>query len=84
MGGQQLLEWAIEEPLLFDYIFPIATNAQHSAWGIAFNASQRMAIETDTTWKENDEHAGIEGMKTARSIALISYRNYETYEAGPG
>ena len=38
MGGQQLLEWAIEEPALFEYIFPIATNAEHSPWGIAFNA----------------------------------------------
>ncbi len=82
MGGQQLLEWAIEEPLLFDFIFPIATNAKHSAWGIAFNASQRLAIETDSTWKEKNENAGIEGMKAARSIALISYRNYDTYELG--
>jgi len=82
MGGQQLLEWAIEEPLLFNFIFPIATNAQHSAWGIAFNASQRLAIETDTTWKEESDTAGMEGMKTARSIALISYRNYDTYEQG--
>ena len=23
MGGQQLLEWAIEEPDLFEYIFPM-------------------------------------------------------------
>jgi homoserine O-acetyltransferase len=82
MGGQQLLEWAIAEPHLFDYIFPLATNARHSAWGIAFNASQRLAIETDPTWKERNDRAGIEGMKTARGIALISYRNYETYEAG--
>jgi homoserine O-acetyltransferase len=81
MGGQQLLEWAIEEPDLFEYIFPIATNARHSAWGIAFNASQRMCIEADSTWKENDPMAGIEGMKAARSIALISYRHYETYHA---
>ena len=82
MGGQQLLEWAIEEPLLFDFIFPIATNAQHSAWGIAFNASQRLAIETDPTWRQSNETAGIEGMKTARGIALISYRNYDVYEQG--
>ncbi|MEO5681131.1 MAG: homoserine O-acetyltransferase [Chitinophagaceae bacterium] len=82
MGGQQLLEWAITEPELFDCIFPIATNARHSAWGIAFNASQRQAIETDVSWPDKNELAGIEGMKTARSIALISYRNYETYEAG--
>jgi homoserine O-acetyltransferase len=81
MGGQQLLEWAIEEPELFEYIFPIATNARHSAWGIAFNASQRMCIEADGTWKEENPNAGMEGMKAARSIALISYRHYQTYHA---
>jgi homoserine O-acetyltransferase/O-succinyltransferase len=81
MGGQQLLEWAIEEPELFENIFPIATNAIHSAWGVAFNASQRMCIHADSTWKERNEHAGIEGMKAARSVALISYRSYETYHA---
>jgi len=81
MGGQQLLEWAIEEPELFENIFPIATNARHSAWGIAFNASQRMSIEADGTWKEKNPDAGMEGMKAARSIALISYRHYETYHA---
>jgi len=81
MGGQQLLEWAIEEPGLFEYIFPIATNARHSAWGIAFNAAQRMCIEADGTWKDNNPQAGMEGMKAARSIALISYRHYETYHA---
>ncbi len=31
MGGQQLLEWAIEEPGTFEHIVPIATNAWHSA-----------------------------------------------------
>jgi homoserine O-acetyltransferase len=81
MGGQQLLEWAIEEPELFEYIFPVGTNAQHSAWGIAFNASQRMCIDADETWKQRNKHAGIEGMKAARSIALISYRHYDTYHA---
>ena len=81
MGGQQLLEWAIEEPELFEFIFPLATNAIHSAWGIAFNESQRLSIECDATWKEKNEEAGIEGMKVARSIALMSYRNYITYNA---
>ncbi|MFT3933883.1 MAG: homoserine O-acetyltransferase [Chitinophagaceae bacterium] len=81
MGGQQLLEWAIEEPFLFENIFPIATNAKHSAWGIAFNTSQRMAIEADASWNDKNEAAGITGMKAARSIALLSYRNYDTYAA---
>jgi len=79
MGGQQLLEWAIEEQDLFEFIFPIATNAEHSSWGVAFNASQRWCIENDATWKEEHVDAGLDGMKIARSIALISYRHYETY-----
>ena len=80
MGGQQLLEWAVEEPTAFEHVIPIATNAQHSPWGVAFNASQRLCIEGDKTWAESNEFAGIEGMKTARSIALLSYRNYHTYD----
>lgn len=79
MGGQQLLEWAVEEPELFEHVIALATNAQHSPWGIAFNASQRMCIETDATWQTNTQEAGINGMKAARSIALLSYRNYNTY-----
>jgi homoserine O-acetyltransferase/O-succinyltransferase len=79
MGGQQLLEWAIEEPELFDHIVPIATNAFHSAWARAFNATQRHCIELDPTWKMDHALAGIEGMKVARGVALISYRNPETY-----
>ena len=79
MGGQQLLEWAVTEPDLFEYIIPIATNAVHSPWAIAFNASQRISIETDATWKQKNELAGINGMKAARSFALLSYRNYATY-----
>jgi homoserine O-acetyltransferase len=82
MGGQQLLEWCTEDPDLFEYVFPIATNAQHSAWAIAFNASQRLSIEMDPTWLQKNNDAGIEGMKVARSIALISYRHYETYDEG--
>jgi homoserine O-acetyltransferase/O-succinyltransferase len=79
MGGQQLLEWAIEEPDLFEHIVPIATNAFHSPWGRAFNATQRHCIMLDPTWGKNDAEAGIEGMKVARGLALLSYRNQETY-----
>lgn len=79
MGGQQLLEWAVEEPELFDHIVPIATNAAHSAWGRAFNASQRMAIENDPSWGQPRPEAGMAGMQVARSIALLSYRHYSTY-----
>jgi homoserine O-acetyltransferase len=79
MGGQQLLEWAIEEPELFYCIVPIATNARHSPWGIAFNTAQRMAIEADGTWEQRRADAGKAGMAAARAIALLSYRHYEAY-----
>jgi homoserine O-acetyltransferase/O-succinyltransferase len=79
LGGQQVLEWAIAQPELFEVIIPIATNAVHSPWGIAFNEAQRMAIEADPSWVENDPRAGIEGLKAARAIGMISYRQYETY-----
>lgn len=79
-GGQILLEWAIINTQIFEHLFLIATNAKHSAWGIAFNESQRMAIENDKTWGEKNEKAGLEGLKTARAIALLSYRNYRAYQ----
>ena len=79
-GGMQLLEWAIEEPALFEHIVPIATNAALSPWGIAFNASQRMAIEADSSWLERRPDAGQKGLAAARSIALLSYRHYNGYD----
>ena len=75
----QLLEWAIEEPELFEHLIPIATNAVLSPWGIAFNASQRMAIEADSTWQDHHQDAGHKGLAAARSIALLSYRHYNGY-----
>jgi homoserine O-acetyltransferase len=79
MGGQQLIAWACLQPNLFKFLVPIATNAFHSPWGKAFNASQRMCIEADPSWKEKSPEAGMAGLKVARSVALISYRHYDTY-----
>ena len=79
IGGMQVLEWAISCPDIFETIIPIATSSEFSAWGRAFNESQRMAIEADQTWKERRIDAGLIGLKAARSIALLTYRNYESY-----
>jgi homoserine O-acetyltransferase/O-succinyltransferase len=79
LGGQQVLEWAIQQPEVFEHIIPIACNAYHSPWGIGFNEAQRMAIEADPTWKESDLRAGSEGLKAARAIGMLSYRHYETF-----
>jgi len=79
LGGQQALEWAVNKPEVFNHLILIASNAQHSPWGIAFNETQRLAIDLDPTWIEDHPMAGMEGMKVARATALISYRNYNTY-----
>lgn len=80
LGGQQALEWAIVRPAMIHNLVLIATNAVHSPYGIAFNESQRMAIETDPTWLSPQPDAGLAGLKVARSIALISYRTKLGYD----
>jgi homoserine O-acetyltransferase len=80
LGGMQVLEWTITNPGVFQHVVMLATNARHSAWGIAFNESQRLAIKADPTWNENHPKAGAAGLKAARAVALLSYRGYETYE----
>ncbi|MCB9049754.1 MAG: homoserine O-acetyltransferase [Lewinellaceae bacterium] len=80
MGGQQVLEWAVTDPGLFENICVLASNAQHSPWGIAFNEAQRMAIEADPTLYDDNEEAGRRGLEAARAIAMLSYRNYRTYQ----
>lgn len=78
-GAQQVIEWNIKVPELFDNAIIIATNAKHSPWGIAFNESQRLAIKADRTYYGNTPDGGQKGLAAARSIALLSYRNYQTY-----
>ncbi|MCK9423962.1 MAG: homoserine O-acetyltransferase [Bacteroidales bacterium] len=79
LGGHQALEWAIRRPDLFENLILLATSAALSPWAIAFNQSQRMAIEADCTFYEGWPGGGLSGLKAARAIALLSYRNGQTY-----
>ncbi len=89
MGGQQVLEWAILQPDLFDKIALIACGAQMTPWSIALNETQRMAIEADPTFddeavskietREALIKAGAKGMEAARAIGMLSYRSYTGY-----
>lgn len=80
-GGQIAQEWALQQKQLTQKLILIATNAQHSPWGIAFNESQRLAIKADRTYFSNTVNGGEKGLQAARSIALLSYRNYHTYHS---
>lgn len=80
LGGQQALAWSIAQPKVFRNLALIATNARHSAFGIAFNESQRLAIEADSTFGNGNITGGRKGLLAARSIALLSYRSYSIYQ----
>jgi homoserine O-acetyltransferase len=80
IGGFQALEWSIMFPGIIRNLLVIACNARVSAWGTAFNESQRMALFADSTFAEAKNIKGGErGLRGARSIALISYRSYKGY-----
>ncbi len=79
LGGQQALEWATSQPDVIGHLVVIATSARHSAWGIAFNEAQRLAIEADATYHEGRPGGGDAGLAAARAVALLSYRGYEAY-----
>jgi homoserine O-acetyltransferase len=81
LGGQQALQWAVAFPEEIKQLCVLATNAFHSPWGVAFNASQRLAMEADASFLQNLPDGGKSGLKAARSIALLSYRTPEIYNA---
>lgn len=81
MGGYQALEWCVMAPDLIDQMFLLASSARESAWGIAIHSAQRLAIEADGSWQTASAEAGAKGLKAARAIGMITYRNYGTYKA---
>ena len=78
-GGYQVLEWLIMEPEAIENYTICVTSPKESAWGIAVHTAHRTAIELDPTWGENSEHSGLNGMKAARQIGLLFYRNHQIY-----
>jgi homoserine O-acetyltransferase len=80
MGGYQVLEWALLEPAIIQKLFLIATSPSESAWGVAIHTAQRLAIEADATWKNMDANAGAAGLKAARAIGMLTYRNYQIFK----
>jgi homoserine O-acetyltransferase len=80
MGGYQALEWSIFEPTVIQKMFLISTSPSESAWGVAVHTAQRLAIEADCTWKEAKPNAGAKGLKAARAIGMLTYRNYGIFQ----
>jgi homoserine O-acetyltransferase len=80
MGGYQALEWSLMEPNVIQKMFLIATAAAESAWAIAIHTAQRLSIEADNSWKGAEPNAGAKGLKAARAIGMLTYRNYDIFK----
>ncbi|KAA5532414.1 homoserine O-acetyltransferase [Taibaiella lutea] len=76
MGGYQAMEWALMEPETIERLFLLATSAAESAWGISIHTAQRLAIEADGSFGEDDDNAGAKGLKAARAVGMLTYRNH--------
>jgi homoserine O-acetyltransferase len=79
LGGQQAQELAILLGENLQHLVLIATNAFHSPYGIACNESQRLALLADPSFTACDYNGGKNGLRAARSIAMLSYRSYAGY-----
>jgi homoserine O-acetyltransferase/O-succinyltransferase len=77
IGGYQALEWSLLEKEVAQNLFLLATSSAESAWGIAIHTAQRLAIEADNSWGRDSPQSGLKGMKAARAVALLTYRNYD-------
>jgi homoserine O-acetyltransferase len=79
MGGYQALEWALAEPEQVHRLLLLTTGARESAWGIAIHTTQRLAIEADPAWSPDHPESGKAGLKAARAIGMLTYRNYDIF-----
>jgi homoserine O-acetyltransferase/O-succinyltransferase len=76
MGGYQAMEWCVMENKVIENLLLLATSASESAWGIATHTAQRLSIEADGTWNTPSPKAAAKGLKAARAIGMLTYRNY--------
>ena len=76
MGGYQAMEWCVMENTVIENLLLLATSASESAWGIATHTAQRLSLEADATWNTASATAGAKGLKAARAIGMLTYRNY--------
>jgi len=82
MGGMHVLEWAFETtddgaPFV-QALVPIAVGGRHTAWQIGWSEAQRRAIAADPKWQGGQytpEDPPVEGLATARMMAMVSYRS---------
>jgi homoserine O-acetyltransferase/O-succinyltransferase len=81
IGGFQALEYSVLNSGLISHLIFVASSAKQSPWAVAFSQSQRLAMLADSSFVANEPDGGRNGLKAARSIALLSYRNASAYNS---
>ncbi len=84
LGGMQVLEWVAQAPEALQNAIVLASAAQLSAQGIAFNTVGRRAIYADPNFKNGEYYHDGEvpryGLALARMIAHITYLSESSIE----
>lgn len=82
LGGMQALEFTIMDDRIESAAL-LAMGKSHSPWAIGISHAQRQAIFTDPKWNEGNydkEDGPVDGLATARMMAMITYRTPSDYE----
>ena len=74
LGGMQALQWALDAPERIGHAIVVGAHDHHSAMGIALNAIQRECLELDP----------VRGLRTARKLAMLTYKSEELFNARHG
>jgi homoserine O-acetyltransferase/O-succinyltransferase len=86
MGGMSTLEWPLCTPLGYvKAIIPIATSADHNAWGVSWAEAQRQCIYADPAFMNGRYIAAPEtqpkqGLSAARMVAMLTYRSSPSFD----
>ncbi|KAI0131707.1 homoserine O-acetyltransferase [Hypoxylon sp. NC0597] len=87
MGGMTTLEWPLcTAPGYIRSIIPIATAADHSAWGISWAETQRQCIYSDPKFDDgyyepSPEGQPSAGLAAARMVAMLTYRSCMSFDS---
>lgn len=80
IGGFQAAEWAIMEPDVIRQAVFLATCPRVNAWVTAGLECQRLALESDQSFRACEGlNGGAAGLKCARAQALMTYRSFAGY-----
>lgn len=83
LGGMVVLQVGRLSPVPIDRLVVFAAPATTSPQTIAWNAAQRMAIESDPRWRGGQvqpDDPPAAGLAAARAIAMITYRSPVEFE----